>query len=572
MSGAAPAVAQQLYRAGWRLTEHDGLTVAGYMAFAAFTSLFPFLIFLAALASVLGTRETADETVEGMFLFLPPDVARTLAPAVHEVMAGHHGGLLTFGVLATLWTASSGVEALRDALNRAYEVKDWQPLWWRRLQSMVVVVLGALVLFVASLAVILGPVLWRLLEVFGRPSAEEELVWTIGRYALGATVLAGGLLALHRWLPNHRPADAGRAARGAAHARAVAGGGQPVLALPWHGRRLQRHLRQPRRGGDHAVLLLPHRRPVHPRRRVQCPSRPLGGVPMPGWSRRGQQELAGCAFADARLGRRLRKLIEKMDGAIGASLPLVCQDWANTKAAYRFFSNDRVSEAQILAGHFQATRDRFAATDGLILVVQDTTEFTFQRERPEAIGITCRVNSGKDKPAGIRMHTVCGLLMHASLAVTIEGLPLGLAAVKFWSRQSSRAPPPSSARSTRRGCRSSTRRASAGWRTCASPRRCSAHPRAASTSATARATSTSCSAAPGSSGPTSSSAAASTGWPVTAVTRSPARWTRCRSRACTRSRSATAKAASAARPSSSATGVSTCFPRSASRSAIPPSR
>jgi hypothetical protein len=43
-----------------------------------------------------------------------------------------------------------------------------------------------------------------------------------------------------------------------------------------------------------------------------------------------------------------------MDGAIGASLPLVCQDWANTKAAYRFFSNDRVSEAQILAGHFQA--------------------------------------------------------------------------------------------------------------------------------------------------------------------------------------------------------------------------
>jgi membrane protein len=202
-------LAQRLYRAGWRLTEHDGLTVAGYMAFAAFTSLFPFLIFLAALASVLGTRETADQIVEGMFLFLPTDVARTLAPAVHEVMAGHHGGLLTIGVLATLWTASSGVEALRDALNRAYEVKDWQPLWWRRLQSMVVVVVGALILFVASLAVILGPVLWRLLEVFGRPSAEAELVWAIGRYVLSTIVLAAGLLALHLWLPNHdRPVRA----------------------------------------------------------------------------------------------------------------------------------------------------------------------------------------------------------------------------------------------------------------------------------------------------------------------------------------------------------------------------
>jgi membrane protein len=173
------------------------------MAFAAFTSLFPFLIFLAALVSVLGTRETADQIVEGMFLFLPDDVARTLAPAVHEVMAGRRGGLLTFGVLATLWTASSGVEALRDALNRAYEAKDWEPIWWRRLQSMVVVVVGALILFVASLAVILGPVLWRLLEIFGRPSTEEELVWTLGRYAVGTVVLAAGLVALHRWLPNH---------------------------------------------------------------------------------------------------------------------------------------------------------------------------------------------------------------------------------------------------------------------------------------------------------------------------------------------------------------------------------
>ena len=146
-------------------------------------------------------------------------------------------------------------------------------------------------------------------------------------------------------------------------------------------------------------------------------------------------ELAGCTFADARLGQRLRKLIERMDGAIGGSLPIVCQDWANTKAAYRFFANDRVSEAQILAGHFQATRERFVASAGTVLVIQDTTEFTFQRERADAVGINYLVNSGKDKAGRFRQHTVCGLLMHASLVVTTEGLPLGLAAVKFWSRQ-----------------------------------------------------------------------------------------------------------------------------------------
>ena len=51
-----------------------------------------------------------------------------------------------------------------------------------------------------------------------------------------------------------------------------------------------------------------------------------------------EEELAGCVVVDERLGQRLRKLIERMAGAVGASLPLACQDWANTKAAYRFFS------------------------------------------------------------------------------------------------------------------------------------------------------------------------------------------------------------------------------------------
>jgi hypothetical protein len=146
-------------------------------------------------------------------------------------------------------------------------------------------------------------------------------------------------------------------------------------------------------------------------------------------------EVAGCSLADERLNKRLRKLLAQIGSAMGQSIPLVCQDWANAKAAYRFFSNDRVSEADILAGHFQATHARAAATDGPLLVLHDTTEFSYQRERPDAIGITKAINSGRDKAGRLRSHTVCGILMHSSLAVTTEGLPLGLTAVKFWTRK-----------------------------------------------------------------------------------------------------------------------------------------
>jgi Transposase DNA-binding len=161
-----------------------------------------------------------------------------------------------------------------------------------------------------------------------------------------------------------------------------------------------------------------------------------GAVPMDGVSEAWfDREIAGCVLADERLGKRLRKLLEQMGGAMGASLPLACQDWANTKAAYRFFSNERVNEADILSGHFQSTRERIAATNGFVLVVHDTTEFTYQRDRPELIGITKRIPNGRRDLAGNpRSYTACGILMHSSLALTAEGLPLGLGAVKFWTR------------------------------------------------------------------------------------------------------------------------------------------
>src|SRR5262249_6213628 len=147
------------------------------------------------------------------------------------------------------------------------------------------------------------------------------------------------------------------------------------------------------------------------------------------------EEVAESQFADVRLRKRFKLLIERLAEGIGETIPMACQDWANTKAAYRFLSNERVNEADILAGHFASTRDRFRATDGPILVLHDTTEFVFQRDKSDGIGIT-GITSGRENKAGRRTTlTVCGILMHSSLVVTPDGLPLGMSAVKFWNRK-----------------------------------------------------------------------------------------------------------------------------------------
>src|SRR5688500_1255474 len=137
------------------------------------------------------------------------------------------------------------------------------------------------------------------------------------------------------------------------------------------------------------------------------------------------QELRECTFVDERLGRRFRTLLQRLSSGPGESIPLVCQDWASTKAAYRFLDNERVNEADILAGHFHATRERFVATSGPILVLHDTTEFSFKRDDIAAVGTTRRAVAGKYRDGRVRHYTACGILMHSSLAVTPEGLPLG---------------------------------------------------------------------------------------------------------------------------------------------------
>lgn len=147
-----------------------------------------------------------------------------------------------------------------------------------------------------------------------------------------------------------------------------------------------------------------------------------------------ETETAECDLGDARLNRRLGAMLAALGERPGKSLPTAFQDWSNTKAAYRFFSNGNVSEDKILEGHFAASALRIQATEGPVLILQDTTEFSFKRAAPEKIGFTKIATGPKGKDRRHQKYRVCGLLMHASLAITPEGLPLGLTAAKFWSR------------------------------------------------------------------------------------------------------------------------------------------
>ena len=123
-----------------------------------------------------------------------------------------------------------------------------------------------------------------------------------------------------------------------------------------------------------------------------------------------EREVAGCQFQDLRHSKRFTALLGQLSGQIGGSIPFACQDWAATKAAYRFLSNPRVDEGKILAGHFLCTRERFSNIKGPpVLVLHDTTEFSYHRADPEAVGKLQKLKMGYVRGGKPGHYTTCGV-------------------------------------------------------------------------------------------------------------------------------------------------------------------
>ncbi|MCC6382262.1 MAG: YihY family inner membrane protein [Dehalococcoidia bacterium] len=112
----------------------DDLTgLAAELSYRFFLALFPFAIFLAALggfvASLAGVENPAQKVIDLFGDALPSDAASVVRKQVEEVVSARNAGLLSFGILGTIWAAGGGVGALIKAMNRAYDIPETRPFW-----------------------------------------------------------------------------------------------------------------------------------------------------------------------------------------------------------------------------------------------------------------------------------------------------------------------------------------------------------------------------------------------------------------------------------------------------------
>ncbi len=195
-----------MWQAYYHFNKDNGWMIAGHIAYMGLFALFPFLIFLVALAGFLGQGAAADNSVQLGLELLPDDVSQALRPAIDEVRRAPHAGLMTFGIMVTLWASSSGLEALRHALNLAYDVADPPAFWKTRLESLLLTVLAAIVVIVVMVLLVVIPVVMQAIQLIFHPDAPppDQSWFTGSREALGFVLLLGLLMLLYRVLPNVR--------------------------------------------------------------------------------------------------------------------------------------------------------------------------------------------------------------------------------------------------------------------------------------------------------------------------------------------------------------------------------
>jgi membrane protein len=200
----------RLYRiaidAFYRFNDDDGWAIASHIALSALMSLFPFIIFVSALAAVFGSKNLADETVRILLETWPKEVATPLAEEIRDVLTNLRTDALTFGVALAIYFSSSGIESLRIGLNRAYGMKEARAWWLLRLESIAYVLVGALAMLVLSFLVVLWPLLWATAIKYLRWLEPLDYLVDFVRLAAAATVLIVALVVAHMWLPAGRRA------------------------------------------------------------------------------------------------------------------------------------------------------------------------------------------------------------------------------------------------------------------------------------------------------------------------------------------------------------------------------
>ena len=208
--------ADLLFGSGWRvplavvreavlrLWSDDAFGLAGNVAFRALLAVFPFLIFTSSMTAFVGDRIMADDLIEFLIAIVPPALAEPIVAEVQQVMTVPRGGVLSIGILLTIWFAVGGADGVRVGLNRAYGIRECRSIIVLFAVQVGVVLLASLVLALVAYLLVLAPRAGSLLHAVMPGFDPASVTMKLVRYPAAALILVVALFAAHVFLPARR--------------------------------------------------------------------------------------------------------------------------------------------------------------------------------------------------------------------------------------------------------------------------------------------------------------------------------------------------------------------------------
>jgi len=148
----------QLAKRVWHCINDNDLINRGYeLAYNFLLAVFPLLLVVLTLLGIFASHGSSlrDSLFSYLQTALPPSAYQLIRQTLQEVMKGSGGGKLTFGLLFSLYSGSSGVTQLMSTLNAAYEVRE-QRSWIRVHLTSIALTLAMAILTILAIALVLA--------------------------------------------------------------------------------------------------------------------------------------------------------------------------------------------------------------------------------------------------------------------------------------------------------------------------------------------------------------------------------------------------------------------------------
>ena len=190
--GGLPA--GQLAKRVWSKANQDDVWGRGAeLSFYFLLAMFPALIFLLALLGLLAEASSSLRTglTDYLSQALPGEAGALVTRTLDQISSQASGGILSFGVVVALWTASSGMAAMIKTLNIAYEIEESRPWWKQRLVAIGLTVALSVLLLIGLALVVVRQVPRHVAPLVALVDEELEL-WIYAGVRHGCSLLLPG--------------------------------------------------------------------------------------------------------------------------------------------------------------------------------------------------------------------------------------------------------------------------------------------------------------------------------------------------------------------------------------------